>query len=180
VEVDGGGDEILRPGEECRPSRLWIEDRTRSQEHAVAQGATDGADDVERIGHGHGDLDDGDAALGEGAADLDELLAVGGAHDGDDATVEDTAEVGFLAHAGYCAARAARRPARGWRCTMNSSTLGTPIGGLSRGQTQALAVGADGPEVLLGPDRLGPRAGRARSRPDERSGRVGAKRHPGL
>src|SRR5262249_14201816 len=115
VEVDRGGDEILRTGEKGRPGRLRIEDRTRSQQHAVAQGAADGADDVERIGHGHGDLDDGDAVLGEGAADLDELLAVGGAHDGDDATVEDTAEVGFFAHAGYCAARAEARPARGRR-----------------------------------------------------------------
>ena len=40
-----------------------------------------------------------DAAVGQGAGHLDELLAVGRAHDGDDAAVEDAAEVVFLAHA---------------------------------------------------------------------------------
>src|SRR5262249_14672819 len=69
-----------------------------AEQQPVAEGLPHLTDHVEGAGHGHGDLDDAYAAVGEGAGDLDELLGVRRADHGDDAAVEDLAQLRFLAH----------------------------------------------------------------------------------
>ena len=98
VEVDGRRDEVLGPGEEGGAGGFGVEDGAGAEQQAVAEGAADLAQHVERVGHGHGDFDDVDSAVGQRPGDLDELLAVRRPHDGDDAAVEHAAQVGFLAH----------------------------------------------------------------------------------
>src|SRR5262249_37187328 len=98
VEVNGGSDNVFGPSQEHGAGGFRIQDGSGPEENAVAQDLPDLAEHVQGVRHGHGDFHHTDAPFDQGAHHFGQLAAVGGAHDGNDAAVEDLAQVSFLAH----------------------------------------------------------------------------------